>query len=389
MRIAHVTATFPPYMAGTGYVADYQTRELARRGHEMHVFTAADGAAEHALHGAVHVHRLPATARVGNAPVLPGLLELARFDAVHLHYPFISGAELIWAACRARRIPYVAQYHNDLIGVGLRDAIFKLYSRLCSGLVLGGAERILAVTLDHALNCNAAPLFRRHPERLVELYNGVDADHFRPAAGDAARAGLQIPQQAEVVLFVGALDAAHHFKGLSTLLRAFARVGGAERRLLVVGDGDMRAHYQREAAELGIAGQACFAGRVAHAELPAYYAAADVVVLPSSPPESFGMVLIEGMACGKPVIGSRIPGVRSLIDEGRDGRLAEAGDVGDLAAALGALLDLPADARSAIGRAGRRKVEQRFTWARVADRLESLYAELISERQSAAAARSG
>ena len=100
MRIAHVTATFPPYLVGTGYDADYQTPELARRGHEMHVFTAAlAGAPSRATHDDVVVHRLPTAIRVGNAPILPGLLGIAQFDIVHLHYPFISGAELIWAAC--------------------------------------------------------------------------------------------------------------------------------------------------------------------------------------------------------------------------------------------------------------------------------------------------
>ena len=390
MRIAHVTATFPPYLAGTGYVADYQTRELARRGHEMHVFTAAlAGAPGRAAHEDVVVHRLPTALRVGNAPVLPGLLGMAHFDLVHLHYPFISGAELIWAVCQAKRIPYVVQYHNDLIGVGMRDAIFKLYSYTCSGLVLGSADRILAVTLDHALNCNAAPIFQRRRERLVELCNGVDADHFWPASGAAARATLDLPQSAQIILFVGALDAAHHFKGLSTLLKAFAAVGGADRRLVVVGHGDLREHYQREAHELGIAARVSFAGRVAHAELPAYYAAADIVVLPSSQPESFGMVLIEGMACGRPVIGSRIPGVRSLIGEGQDGLLAEAGDADDLAAKLAALLDLPASARDGMGLAGRRKVEERFTWTKIGDRLEAMYAELLAERRPATVVSAG
>jgi glycosyltransferase involved in cell wall biosynthesis len=86
------------------------------------------------------------------------------------------------------------------------------------------------------------------------------------------------------------------------------------------------------------------------------------------------------MACGKPVIGSRIPGVRSLIAEGRDGLLAEAGDAADLATKLRVLLALSAEERRAIGLAGRRKVEERYTWRQIGARLEALYAELVAER---------
>src|SRR6266545_151500 len=382
MRIAHVTATFPPYLAGTGYVADYQTRELARRGHEVHLFTAAlMGEPRRAMRDGVMVHRLPAVVQVGNAPVLPGLLSLSRFDVVHLHYPFLSGAELVWAACRARGIPYVVTYHNDLIGAGTRDLVFRLYSRVFGELVLGAAARVLAVTLDHASNCKAAPTLQRRGQRIVELPNGVDADHFRPDWDTSVVSAVTgFPPGARVVLFVGALDTAHHFKGLSTLLKAFARILSSDIRLLVVGAGDMLDGYRREAAALGIGRQVCFVGRVPHAQLPAYYAASDIVVLPSSQPESFGMVLIEGMACGKPVVGSRIPGVRSLIAEGRDGLLAEAGDAADLAAKLRALLVLSAEERRAIGLAGRHKVEERYTWRQIGARLEALYAELVAER---------
>ena len=96
LRIAHVTATFPPYQAGTGIVCYHNARELARRGHVVHVYTASygDAPAQEDLDGFT-IHRLPALFRFGNAPCLPRLLKIKDFDIIHLHHPFIFGAELI------------------------------------------------------------------------------------------------------------------------------------------------------------------------------------------------------------------------------------------------------------------------------------------------------
>lgn len=379
MRIAQVTATFPPYLAGTGYVAYYQSRELARLGHEVHVLTAAsksDGDNDHPE--GVYMHHLSALTRIGNAPLLPGLLNLQAFDIVHLHYPFISGAELTWAACRRREMPYLVNYHNDLIGVGLRKLIFNTYKRLFSELVLGHAATILAVTLDHAQNCQATSIFQKYDLPVEELNNGVDVEHFTPHwDGNFIRNKLGIAAKSKVILFVGALDKAHHFKGVSVLLKAFKQIARGDTYLVLVGSGDMKEAYISESVDLGIDALTYFSGRVPHDDLPAYYAASDIVVLPSSQPESFGMVIIEGMACGKPVIGSHIPGIRALIDEGRDGLLVHPGDAEELASKLAEMLDLTPDERQLMGVAGRRKVEEKFSWRSIGHRLVRIYSQVL------------
>ena len=109
MRIAHVSATFPPYHGGTGNVCYENARILAGRGHDVHVFTASWPGEPHDPPG-VTVHRLRPAVRVGNAPVLPQLRALEGYDLVNLHYPFFSGAELL--ALSRRR--YVATYHHDV-----------------------------------------------------------------------------------------------------------------------------------------------------------------------------------------------------------------------------------------------------------------------------------
>ncbi|RME36372.1 MAG: glycosyltransferase family 1 protein [Thermoflexia bacterium] len=377
MQIAHVTATFPPYYAGTGLVCYYQAQGLARLGHSVTVFTAACASGDESSPEGVLVRRLSPLFCVGNAPFLPGFLGLRSFDIVHLHYPFIFGAEMVWLACSTRRVPYVLTRHNDLIGNGMRKHLFDAYMALMAPVVFAGACQWLVVSRDHAVSCRLASFFRRRWADVVEIPNGVDTDLFRPDVdGMPVRQHLGIPEPARVLLFVGALDRAHHFKGADYLLRAFARLQGPEVWLVLVGDGDLRPSLSALVAQLGIGERVRFVGTVPHRELPPFYAASDLVVLPSFPPESFGMVLIEAMACGRPVLAHDIPGVRTVVSTGKDGLLARPGDMDDLVEKMRALLDDPRR-RSEMGGQGRAKVEERYAWPRIILRLLEVYEEVL------------
>jgi D-inositol-3-phosphate glycosyltransferase len=204
------------------------------------------------------------------------------------------------------------------LGTG-RQRLFDAYSRISVPLIFRGARRLIAVSLDHAVHCRLAPLFQAREQEVVEIPNGVDTDLFRPGLEAAAiRRQWQIPLQARVILFVGALDRAHHFKGVDYLLRLLAELNEPETVLMLVGDGDLKSQYLELACQLGFAGR-CASGAVAPDRLPWFYAAADLVVLPSFP-ESFGMVLIEPLACGRPVIAPGYPwGPLSVVSHGVDG----------------------------------------------------------------------
>jgi glycosyltransferase involved in cell wall biosynthesis len=380
MRIAHVTATFLPYYSGTGMVCYHNALGLARLGHDVTVITADHPRGSYSYPPEIAVHRLPVAFRLGNAPLLPKLLGLKDFDIVHLHHPFIFGDLLLWAALKARGIPLVLTHHNDLVGDGLRPLLFDSYAAISTRLLFSSASKLAAVSLDHAAHCRLAPLFRRRWDDVVEIPNGVDAELFRPDVdGQAVRRQQNIPAAATVVLFVGVLDRAHHFKGAGLLLKAFASLKRPDAVLMFVGDGELKPKFLAEAAALGIADQVRFAGNVPNAETPPYYAAADLVVLPTAPPESFGIVLIEAMACGKPVITSNLPGVRSVVSDGEDGLLIATGDIADLAAKLGQLLDDP-QRRRVMGARGRAKVEAKYAWPAIIPRLAQLYEQALSEQ---------
>jgi glycosyltransferase involved in cell wall biosynthesis len=379
MKVAHVTATFPPYHTGTGVVCYHNALGLARLGHEVTVYTADETLSDYPYPGEISVHHLPVLLRLGNAPLLPSLWNIAAFDVVHLHYPFYFGAEMLFLKSLLGDSRYVVTYHQDVLFEGWLRLPERLHHALLGRQILGRAAKVLATSEDYARASRLAPLARARPGLVDELPNGVDARRFHPGVeGRAVRDHYDLRPEDRTVLFVGALDRAHYFKGISVLLQALGRISDPGLRLLVVGDGDLRAVYKRQAQEIGVAARVTFCGRVPDADLPAHYAASDLLVLPSTTMgEAFGVVLLEAMACGKPVIASNLPGVRSVVEDGQDGLLVRPGDAADLAEKVQRLL-ADAPGRREMGERGRKKVEQRYDWPRIVPRLEKVYEEVLS-----------
>jgi len=380
LRIAHVTATYPPYYGGTGNVCFNNARELAQRGHEVHVFTAAmqgNPAVEISEH--VTVHRLRPILRIGNMPVLPGLITvLDGFDIIHLHYPFILGAEMVRLAAAIKKTPLVASFHNDLIGSGTRRRIFEIYQQLSARLTIQSVARLCVVSQDHFDSSRLRRSISGHGVKTVEIPNGVDLDHFHPSVeADHVRKQYGIPSDSKLVLFVAALDRAHHFKGLDNLLLAFQTLP-QDTWLLVVGDGDLRTYYEQLAHQSGLASRIIFAGAIRHEDTPPLFRNADVTVLPSSPPESFGLVLIESLACATPVVATRIPGVRTVVDHGKDGYLVPPNDSVALSGAIRTLLE-DKTLSQLMGQRGRARVEACYSWKRIGDQLEAVYQQAIED----------
>ena len=380
MRLAHVTATFPPYYSGTGLVCYHNARELARRGHELHVFTAqASGTPAVEVLEGIHVHRLKPLFHVGNAPFLPGLLKLKGFDILHLHFPFFGG-EFTALAARRWHTPLVITYHQDVHLQGAAGLIERLLRYTTSRATLRAAQRVLFTTADYGRASYARKLLAGREKYIGENPNGVDPQAFTPGgAPRELRQQYHLSDGDWVALLVAGLDSAHYFKGVEVLLAALAGLP-ANFKAIIVGDGNLRPAYEAQATRLGLDGRVHFAGRVPAASLPDYYRLADVSVLPSlTMGEAFGLVLVESLACGTPVIASNLPGVRSVVTAGVDGYLVQPGDAADLAARLQQLQQLPAGAVREMGAHGRRKVEQKYTWQLAAERLEAIYQQVLAE----------
>jgi glycosyltransferase involved in cell wall biosynthesis len=378
LRIAHVTATFPPYLAGAGNVAAELADRQARRGHRVQVFTAL--APGPALPSAATVHRLRPVFAIGNAPFLPALASLRDVDVIHLQHPFIFGTELLQLArLRGPRPRIVVQYANRLIGEGLRRPLFWAWERTWGRLLLRTADRIGVVSLAHGDSVpDIARIRRRATEKVVETPNGVDLRRFVPGTDDGElRERHGIPADAIVVAYVTALDRAHWLKRPDLAIEAVARAGDERLHLLMVGGGEWVERLRNHARAAGIAERTTFIGPLGHATLPAALRASDFL-LNTSDLESFGMVLVEALACGRPVVSTATVGARSIVEDGRTGILAPIGDVEALADGLRAMASLPPSDRARMGTLGRRVVEQRYDWERIVDRLDEIYADILA-----------
>lgn len=249
--------------------------------------------------------------------------------------------------------------------------------------VLKAASRCLAISCYTARNFVRAGVAE---ERVQVIYGGVDADRFaRPEALAGARRlrkALGI-EDAPLLLTVARLV---RRKGHDLVLDAMAhlRAEGLDVRYAVVGDGPELSALKAKAEALGLGPWVIFAGAVAEADLPCWYAACDVFVMPSrdvpgEPPEGFGLVYLEANAAGKPVVGARTGGVEDAIADGESGLLVPPEDSRALAIALARLLGDRALATQ-LGQRGHARVLEQFTWQRVAERFLAALDEVTASQ---------
>jgi glycosyltransferase involved in cell wall biosynthesis len=362
-----------------GTVAFHQAEALAALGTEVTVFTPA-GDVRRSVPRAVEVVELQSPLHYGNAAFLPQILGRVRtFDLVHVHYPFFGTAEILALRRMLGGPPLVVQYQMDVVGDGWKAPLFRWHRRLVFPLILRAADRVLVTSVDYAESSRF--LSSRMPalaDKITVLPAGVDTATFYPCDREQARRDLRLPPGI-LVFFLSRLDKAHYFKGLHILVRALRRL--PEATLVIGGDGELRSRYERHAAKhLGT--RAIFVGDVADADLPRYYAAADVVVLPSiDRTEAFGLVLLEAMACGTPVVASRLRGVQTLVEDGANGFLVAPGNEGEIADKIAAA----ARDRSRMSAAALR-VAAAFSWPDIAARLRRVYEDLTGAAGSPGAA---
>ena len=234
------------------------------------------------------------------------------------------------------------------------------------------SDAVVTFTNDESALLHA--LLGLAPHRVHAVPMGVDAALFAPQPRAAARRALGVGERERVALYVGRIEP---YKGTDVLVRALSllpKQGSV--CLLVVGgsEGERSVDWLREEARAsGVSGLVDWRGAVPQGALPAYYAAADVCVVPSLH-ETFGLVALEAMACGTPVVASDAGGLRELVRHGEDGLLCKPGDAAALAEALAVVLSDPLRAQR-MGGAGASRA-QRFTWDAAAARLAAVYIEV-------------
>jgi phosphatidylinositol alpha-mannosyltransferase len=290
-------------------------------------------------------------------------LEDCRPELVHVHEPL---APVVAAAATAvAPHPLVGTFH----AWSRSDRLYRLAARAGRRLARRLDER---VAVSPAAREFAAGALGLALGAIRVIPNGVDV---------AAFAGAQpLPQlhdrERPLLLFVGRLEPR---KGLEVAIRAFLRLRTVRPgvRLCVVGAGPTGRRCQ-EMVPPSLRPDVLFVGQVAAAELPRYHASADVFLAPAVGGESFGIVLLEAMAAGLPVVGSNLPGYRAILQDGRQGRLVPAGDAAALADAVATLLANPR-LRLAMGREGKRTAAA-YDWGVVGAQVAEVYRTVLAGR---------
>jgi len=379
------------------YVRDL-ARELARRGHLVDVYTRSQDPETPRIST-----RLGREARVIHIPAGPerpynrnqvydhlaefvaGVVARAeaddiRYDVLHSHY-WLSGA--VAGELRARwGAPIVHMFHT--LGK-MKDAVAQRAEEREAPVriaveteVVHSADVLVAATpveRDQLIG-----LYGADPAHIHVISPGVDTERFHPLPAGQAREHIGVCPDRRIILFVGRIEP---LKGIDSLLRAVAQVIEKQPELrehvcvpIIGGDPDHvreneeMARLQELRAELGIDQAVLFLGAKDQDTLQHYYSAAEMVVMPSDY-ESFGMVALEAMACGTPVIASDVGGLAFLIQQGRSGYRVPARDAASLAGKITRLLNDEALRR----RIGQRAAcyAQGYAWPRIADQIVSLY----------------
>jgi phosphatidylinositol alpha-mannosyltransferase len=285
--------------------------------------------------------------RIGRA------LDEFRPDVVHAHEPFAPSTSMF--AVLTGAAPAVATFH----AYAERSAGLALFSPL-----LRHVWKRLAVRL--AVSGAAAAFAGRHFEGAIEVVpNGVDVELFAGAAPAELPSGRRL-------LFVNRLEPR---KGFAVAVRAFDLLLRHEPDLLLVVAGDGPERGALEGLPHEARARLIMLGNVAHRDLPPYHAAADVFLGPATGRESFGIVLVEAMAAGLPVVASDIPGYREVVRDEIDGLLVPPGDPVALAAGVRRVLADPALAERL--RASARARADRYRWETVAAQVEAAYGRAL------------
>jgi glycosyltransferase involved in cell wall biosynthesis len=312
----------------------------------------------------VGVSRLGTLLNFGAAPVCPQMVRRVReskADIIHLHWPNPTGVLAYLSS--GHRGKLIFTYHSDIIRQRLLRKPFWPILRHA----LKRAERIIAASPNYV---EASPILRKFRDDCRIIPFGLPLEQFdRPNAIEVLRIRKAYGQR--IVLCVGRLV---YYKGFEYAIRAMRDVEG---HLLIVGSGPLRESLMQEARDCGVLERVTILSDVK--DVVPYYHAADVFVLPSiARSEAFGIVQLEAMACGKPIVNTNLDsGVPFVSPDKVSGLTVPPADVASLGRAINILLD-DSSLNTQYGQAGRARVEREFSLKLMAERTLELYREVIN-----------
>ncbi len=373
MRIAQVAPYFHPHIGGVESHVLNLSKGLVKNGHEVTVYTSlVKGAKVNEIYEGISIRRVKPFKTLYTTPITPKLKKniiQESHEVIHAHFPPPLASYYAFKASKKTKTPFVLTYHCDLELQGFPGKVIKAIYRITLGnSTLNHSDRIIVTTRTYA--ATSRDLWKFEP---CVIPNAIDPTIFNPDIEKGQIMGNHRLDESKIILYVGRL---RYHKGLEYLIES-AQYTEMNVKYLIVGGGEFKSKLKNLVHKRKLENRVIFAGEVPNSELPKYYAACDIFVLPSiSRLEAFGIVGLEAMASGKPVIISDIPGVREVINDGVEGLLVEPMNAKDLAEKITVLLS-DADLRKKMGENGRRKVNEDFTWDKVVRQVEEVYSGVM------------
>ncbi|MCA9132010.1 MAG: glycosyltransferase family 4 protein [Planctomycetales bacterium] len=391
MRILTVLTYYRPHTSGLTIYAERLARALVFKGHEVTILTSQFAADQprHSLEHGVRVVRVPVAFRLGKGVLMPRFPWTAfrlmdEHDIVHLHLPQLDGAAVALLA-RLKRKPVVSTYHCDLnLPAGLGNRMTGMVMRWANNTAGRCSHRVAAYTDDFAEH---SPFLRRFRSKRRIILPPVELPTSPPATM-AAVASANNPDNRRPVIGMATRFATE--KGIEVLLAALPRVLKQFPQALVWfagqhegvwGEEKYRARLNKQIEKFQQAGAWKFLGTLPPEQLAAFYSCLDVLVVPSlNLTETFGLVQIEAMLHGTPVIASNLPGVRQPVQMSGMGMVIPIGDAESLANAIGEVCNQPKSNYSS-----HLDLAKEFSPQTNAERYIHIYRELTDKQPAVAA----
>jgi glycosyltransferase involved in cell wall biosynthesis len=354
---------YPPHMGGIETHLQALCEELQKSA-DVRVIVASDGRQTSAewVDG-IRVTRSGTAFYITTVPVCPGMAgEIRRTpaDLVHIHWP--NPAALLAYLISGHRGRLIVTYHSDIVQ---QRAWRKLFQPILSRCL----SRSAAIIVTSAAYVETSPVLSPHRHRCHVIPYGIDVARFEHCDRDEVDR-IRRQYGSGIVMSVGRLI---YYKGFEHLIEAMTRVSG---RLLLIGDGPLRPRLEQQAIVQKVRDRVVFLGEIQNRDIVPYYHAADVFVLPSvARSEAFGIVQLEAMASGKPVVNTRLDsGVPFVSLHGITGLTVPPANPGALAEAINLLLG-DAQRRTELGNAGRRRAREEFSLELMVRRTLDVYDE--------------
>ena len=364
--VIHVGKFYSPHVGGIETHLETLCGQL-RKSMDVRVLVANDQRGdEDTIVDGVHVSRHAIQFNLAGAPVCLSMvrkIRRANADIVHVHLPNPAG--IIAVMARGYRGRLVATWHSDIVRQRRLAQMFapiqRRFLRNCDAIIATSSSYVES-SLDLA----------RFKDRCHVIPYGIDVGEIRRPDAEAVRS-IRERYPGPLILTVGRLV---YYKGIEYLIRAMKRIRAT---LLVIGDGPLRTSLEREATALGVGDRVIFMGEMQPRDIFPYYHACDLFVLASiARSEAFGIVQLEAMACGKPVVNTQIAsGVPFASLNNVTGLTIEPCDVAALAHAVNRLLT-DKELRAKYGKAAIARVDDEFNSATMLRRTVDLYEQLLS-----------